>query len=216
MVLAAVILPCIALMLGAAVAPEASSRVPTGKSGDSAPYNWSDLFERTKERTDPEGRLLLAAALVNLGRLKEAQEQFEFVSQTEHRAFALQVINRYQALLEENPEDLLALHLVAYAYYALERYDQAVSFLERAIKLEPRNVWPKHILALAYGKLNRAQDGIDQLKEALELDPGNQYTHLLLSMAYFQQKNVMMAVFHYLRAPDIAREFREYVLPGLL
>ena len=57
-----------------------------------------------------------------------------------------EVIDEYEALLEKNPTDAIYLYLAARAQYG-RKTKQALSYVERAVKVEPEFPWPYLLLA---------------------------------------------------------------------
>jgi Flp pilus assembly protein TadD len=76
--------------------------------------------------------------------------------------------NRYQSDIEiDQPEASPVIELQSQALAAIKRneYQQAIDYLQRAIKIQPRNAWNWHYLAQAYwhdGNYDRCRSMIDR------------------------------------------------------
>jgi len=60
------------------------------------------------------------------------------------------------------PHDVFGRNYLGYLYYCLEKYDEAIAHLNKAVELRPDNCY-------AYAKLSRAYAGL--YLEAADLDP---------------------------------------------
>ena len=71
-------------------------------------------------------------------------------------------------------------------YYSC-RFDEAVTFIEQAIRLDP---FPSSIgfrnLGVAYCSVGRYEEAVKQLKKALELSPNDLFAHLSLAITYIK------------------------------
>jgi tetratricopeptide (TPR) repeat protein len=69
-------------------------------------------------------------------------------------------------------------------YYSC-RFNEAVAFIEQAMRLDP---FPPSIgfrnLGAAYRGVGRYEESVKQLKKALELSPNDLFTHLGLAITY--------------------------------
>ena len=75
-----------------------------------------------------------------------------------------------------------------------ERYDLAVSLLQRVLKLEPRHKTAWEGLGVAYLGLNQNQEAIDALKKQIELNAYDQFAYTYLGMAYQRQQQYDLAI----------------------
>lgn len=190
----------VALALLAGPAPAAPER-----------YNWAGLLESVASRHDPEGLLFQAAALLNLGRVVQALRIIDELAQLPYQSLAGPVVARCQQLVQEQPEDPAARQCLAVAYYALNQLDAAVVHMRRAAELEPTNPWPLNLIAIAQLSHNDLAAARQTAEQALAVDRGNQYAHLILSQIALREHNYLAFLFHYLQAPDAAREILQYL-----
>ena len=76
--------------------------------------------------------------------------------------------NRYQSTVEVSQLEarpVAELHNQALAAVDAEQYQQAISYLQRAIKIQPRNAWSWHYLARVYwreGQLERCLEMLER------------------------------------------------------
>lgn len=76
------------------------------------------------------------------------------------RAKAAEKLAGFQARLEENPEDAAALKELAILYSRQEKYQDAVTLLERLVGLHPEDESAHSMLAGLYDKLGRFPDSV--------------------------------------------------------
>src|SRR5439155_27231247 len=77
----------------------------------------------------------------------------------------------YRRLLETNPDNPQALHLLAVTFIQSAQPDEAARLIERAVALQP-NAAAFHLnLAAAYQALRRIDDTIAEAEKAIALDP---------------------------------------------
>ena len=77
----------------------------------------------------------------------------------------------YRKILDANPDDVQALHLLGVTHIQGSRPDEAAKLIERAIHLQP-NTGVFHLnLASAYLALRRVDDAIEHAEKAIALDP---------------------------------------------
>ena len=88
-----------------------------------------------------------------------------------------------ESLLQESPESPELNYLMGDTLLNLQRVDEAVPFLRKAVMLGPRLLAARGDLGRAYLQLGRAREAVPQLKAALPIDDdGN--LHYLLARAY--------------------------------
>lgn len=129
------------------------------------------------------------AALERLDRIEEADRQFrrslevdaDFPEAQNYLAYmwaergknleeGLDLINR---ALEAEPDNGAFVDTRGWIYFMMERYEEALSELKRAIELEKDAVIYDH-LGDTYKKLSRTEDAVAAWIEALRLDPENE------------------------------------------
>ncbi|NLV92860.1 MAG: hypothetical protein GX030_10795 [Firmicutes bacterium] len=171
-------------------------------------YDWQSLLESTSGETTTE-KLLVGIANANLGQLAEAFEVFSSFSRQEQGPIG-EFMESQSKVLEDSPDDLVALNVLAYGAYVTGNTARSIALLEQIIARDPENVWPRNFVALLYGRQGDFPTGMTHLRQALKIEPGNQYTHLLLAWGYKEQKQMVSALYHYLRSPDAIKELKRH------
>jgi cytochrome c-type biogenesis protein CcmH len=103
-----------------------------------------------------------------------------------------------QARLEQNPEDLDGLMLLARSYKATQRFAEAAAALEKANQLEPGNpvimvdLVETEIFLTPNGRIS--DENVATLKQAVEIDPGMQKALWLLGIASSQRGDANAAI----------------------
>jgi tetratricopeptide (TPR) repeat protein len=130
-----------------------------------------DLREAVKLSPDWEDpHYVLALALIELGRLKEAIEEFK------------QVVN---LAIKDEPK-ILALYNMGNAYADLGQYQNAIESYQQAIKLNPNLSKPHNNLGLAYAGSDRLAEAVAEFKQAVQVKPDYAEAHYNLGVAYVQ------------------------------
>lgn len=75
-----------------------------------------------------------------------------------------------------NPEDPEPPLRLANLLYDQQRFQEAVDWYEKALKLDPRNVNARTDLGTSYFNLGRPQQALDQYRKSLEIEPNHQPT----------------------------------------
>ncbi|MGE5588462.1 MAG: tetratricopeptide repeat protein [Clostridia bacterium] len=182
---------------GARASPRVESRV-----------DWSAIVEANVNRPpdDLEGRLYLAIAYANQGMIKEAAREFRTIESAGYEEFGREVIARAEQALDRDPDDIVSLNLVGFAYYAFSDFERSAECLEKLVALDPRNIWTRHYFAVSLSKIGEIDRAIEVLRAALSLDPSNEYTHLLLGLAYKEKGWYILSVLELARAGRAVRE----------
>lgn len=191
---------------GAVAAPASvSAPVPEPR------LNWAGVLEAAAQRQDPEGRLLRAAAYINLGRIVDAFREVDQLARLEYRSLAQVLIGKYEAAYRANPRDLVALNCLAFGYYAVDELDEAIHTLRALATADPDNPWPRNLMAMAYFSAGKLDEAKGAATEALDIAPGNEYAHLILSAVYYSRHDYLRFLSHYLQAPHAARELQGFL-----
>ncbi len=130
-----------------------------------------DLTEAVKLSPDWEDpHYVLALALTETGKLKEAIEEFK------------QVV---KLALKDEPK-ILSYYNMGNAYADLRQYKEAIEAYQQAIKLNPSLSKPHNNLGLAYAASNRIADAVAEFNQAVQLKPDYAEAHYNLGVAYLQ------------------------------
>lgn len=103
----------------------------------------------------------------------------------------LDVAQRWQTLqqqAEANPRDARAALELANFLYDLERWDQAVTWYQRALELDPKNTDARTDLATCYYNLGRYDEAIAAYNQALKLERDKPQALYGLAMARLRGK----------------------------
>lgn len=136
-----------------------------------------DLTQAVKLSPDwDDPHYVLALALTEVGRLKEAIAEFK------------QVVN---LAIKDEPK-ILALYNMGNAYADLGHYEEAIEAYQQAIKLNANSSNPRPLskphnnLGLAYAASNRIADAVTEFNQAVQLKPDYAEAHFNLGVAYLQ------------------------------
>ena len=86
--------------------------------------------------------------------------------------------------VDEHPDDLNALHLLASVAGKLSHWQQALEVYQKILKLNAKDAEALLGLGRCQLELKQYQDAIDTLQNQLEVDPANILAHYYLSRAY--------------------------------
>lgn len=89
--------------------------------------------------------------------------------------------------LEKYPGDFVAHFNLAAALEAMNRRDEALPILERAVKLKPESPVARNSLAAAYLAANRVEEAVAEFRRAVALDPAYHDARYNLASALAQQ-----------------------------
>ena len=103
----------------------------------------------------------------------------------------------YQSILETNPDDHVALHLLGVSHIQQGRPLEGIPFVEQALALRPDNADAHYNLACALQTLDRLDEAIARYGAALAINPGHAAAHLNLGNALQAQDRHAEAMAHY-------------------
>ena len=109
-------------------------------------------------------------------------------------------------ILQADPRNVQALHLMATVSFRLGRHAATVEYLGRAIAVQPRVVAFHNNLSMAYRALNKFDEAIACCQRALELDPRCIEAHRNMADALREQKKPGEAVAWYRRTLALVPE----------
>jgi tetratricopeptide (TPR) repeat protein len=85
-------------------------------------------------------------------------------------------IQAFKDAAAQNPQDPEPALRLANLLYDNQRFQDAVEWYQKALKLDPKNVNARTDLGTAYFSLGRAQDALKEYKESLQIDPRHEPT----------------------------------------
>jgi tetratricopeptide (TPR) repeat protein len=139
-----------------------------GRQYEPAVKELKEAIKQSPDWDDPH--YLLALSLAELGKLKEAIEEYK------------QVI----ALAIKDDPKILSYYNMGNAYSDLGEYERAIDSYKQAIKLDPTLSKPHNNLGLAYAALGRLAEAQTEFAEAVRLKPDYAEAHFNLGVAYLQ------------------------------
>jgi tetratricopeptide (TPR) repeat protein len=170
------------------------------------------------EENNPERYFLKGTALCLLGKLKEAEAQFD-------RALEISVEDNFEALLNisiafenvrhfelaikylnqaylQQPENLSVLYDLGYFYDRLHRFDTSLKYYQEYLDLDPYsdNVW--YNLGIVYHKLEEYTKAAEAYDFSIAINPD-------YASAYFNKASVWVNAGKFEKAIDAYRDFLE-------
>ena len=120
--------------------------------------------------------------------------------------------------MEQSPDFEDALAHAGYASQALGRFEEAETYLRRAVKADPQHREAHQNLAETFRKRGRYEDALPWYKAALRIDPGFALAHAALGNTLFQLQRYDEALDSLAQAvslrPDLPMAPSLYVLMG--
>lgn len=130
-------------------------------------YAYEDVSEYIEER---------AYDMVQIGELQKA------VDQIRHIALAFEAMEYKN---DENCRDLADVYiLLGELYQCADRYNDSLTWFEKAILVDDRYHVPYHRMAGSYRALNQPAKAIRCIKQEIRIEPGNYFSYLLLADLY--------------------------------
>jgi Flp pilus assembly protein TadD len=95
-------------------------------------------------------------------------------------------IEEYQAVLQEEPNNVSALTNMGVAYYNTGQLDQAIAQYQKALESAPNDADIHSNLAAAYVQKNQLDQALAEYQKAVELKPDLAEAHFGLGVVYIQ------------------------------
>ena len=109
------------------------------------------------------------------------------------------------AALQQNPNDAAATLQLANTYFDAERWNDAITWYERTVKLEPSNVDANTDLGVTYYYVNRTDEALATFERSLKMDP--KHTKTLLNKGIvlaFGKEDLQAASAEWKKVVDLA------------
>ena len=170
------------------------------------------------EKNNPERYFLKGTALCLLGKLKDAEAQFD-------RALEISVDDTFEALLNisiafenvrhyelalkyllqairQQPENLSVLYDLGYFYERLHRFDESLKYYQRYLDLDPYsdNVW--YNIGIVFHKLEQFEKAVEAYDFSIAINPD-------YASAYFNKASVWVNAGNYEKAIETYEGFLE-------
>lgn len=101
-----------------------------------------------------------------------------------------------KALEVSEEDDDYILSRLGYLYFKLEKYDEAVLYLEKAYNMDKNNDWTAYYLGKAYRKINKIDKAVNILESILERIEYKGYVEMELAICYSLLNNKEKADFY--------------------
>lgn len=173
----------------------------------STSLNWSEekAISQKMLAHDPNDILAnfrLAIALVNLGKIEEAYDFFQQISdeidQQEFNDTLAPTLNR----LEQEPDNLRLLNYAAFSSSINQEYDQAINYFQDILLLEPKNIWIMNYMAATYLEQEKYEQARDIVNKAIKIKD-NKYSHFVLGMISYKEGNYIKALLEFSRSGNL-------------
>ena len=123
----------------------------------------------------------------------------------------------YHELLGENPDQADVLHALAVLYAQSERYDEALTHLDKAISTEPNEAALYNSKGNVFLRLNKYFDAAAQYQKAIELDSDYAVAYNNLGKSYYEQEKLDQARAYYEKAIELNQNYSDaYYNLGIL
>ncbi len=106
----------------------------------------------------------------------------------------------YQAILRDDPANPVLYHLLAVARFSLDRREEALATIDRALELLPDYSEALTTKGVFLKICERPQQAIESFEKAVACDPTNAQAHLQLAVLYSQQGDQQAARAAYQKA----------------
>lgn len=118
----------------------------------------------------------------------------------------------YRKILEVNPNNADALHLLGVIAHQTGKHEDAVRDIGKAIQLNPNVAFYYGNLGMAYDALEKEEESAKNFIKALEIDPKYNKAYLAhynLGIFYMDRKKINEAIEHYDKAIELNKNFFE-------
>lgn len=172
--------------------------------------NWDNLRETSFSIINKDENNILAnfqysIALANLGRIEEAYEHFELISDKVTVEEFNNVLSPYISKLQNRPNDILLLNYAAFSSSINSEYQNSVPHFKKILSLDSDNIWIRNFLAATYLELKEYDNAKSEANRALDIKD-NKYSHLLLGIVYYQTGNIVKAIIEIGRSGDLVNK----------
>jgi len=106
----------------------------------------------------------------------------------------------YQQILQINPQDAEALHLLGVVALQAKKYEVAVELITQATKVDPKQSSFFNNLGIALIKQRKLEEAVQACQQAIKLQPDDAETHYNLGIALQKQERLEQALTAYQEA----------------
>ena len=118
---------------------------------------------------NPTLRFELAMEFASTGWIELGWEQLTLVPKL-HDDYASVVFDTYSQAIQEDPNDWKAHFRLAFAYYFLEKKDDAIASFKRVLDIQPTHIWSMALIGLLYGEKKDYDECIAWAKKGLKIN----------------------------------------------
>ncbi len=105
------------------------------------------------------------------------------------------LIEEYQTILAEDPNNLAAMIALGNAYYDSGAWREATQMYERALKTDPRNADVRTDMGTAFRNMGMPERAVVEYRRALDLEPGHVNAHYNMGIVYaYDLKDYALAI----------------------
>jgi len=127
-----------------------------------------------------------------------------------HQAGSLQQAEQiYQQILQVQPQNFNALHLLGVIAHHAGRSDRAVEYISQAVRLAPRFAEAHNSLGIVLAAQGKLEEAVASYQQALRLKPDNVEAHNNLGSAFDAQGKLEAAVGSYQQALRLKPDFAQ-------
>ena len=131
---------------------------------------WNSLASELRAAGDAAGADAVCAQRIELSMNHPRLQQADASMRANRLAEANALLRQH---LQEDPTDVLAMHLLAAVGLRLDELVDAGNLLARCLELAPNYTAARHDYALVLDRQMRWGDALREIEKALEADPGN-------------------------------------------
>jgi len=116
----------------------------------------------------------------------------------------------YSGILDKEPENINALHLLGVVKYQQNNFEKAVEFIKKAIELNPNIALFYGNLGMVYDKLGNEEESIESFEKAIEIDPDypNSYmAYYNLGISFMNKREFEKSWKYFNKAIELNKDF---------
>ncbi|HVS62281.1 MAG TPA: tetratricopeptide repeat protein [Thermoanaerobaculia bacterium] len=137
--------------------------------------------ERAREalRKNKHGRVTFDDPLIESLGLENASAEahIQMASDAMRRQELAKAVPYYESYLELKPDDVVALNNLGIALLGLDRWEEGMKTLRRAVEIDPNHRGAQYSLATALADLGRYDEALEHYRRAHEIDPAEKVIH---------------------------------------
>lgn len=112
-----------------------------------------------------------------------------------------EAIEIYEEILKENPDNIFALHELAYSYFAIQEYEKSTTIAMKGTEYFSDVLAQFYVLAgNGFDEQGKVDEAIELYQKAIEIQPLNYLTYYNLSIALMNKGNIEEAKINLLKA----------------